>query len=168
MSQPKEQGECEACQDVFHNVFGTDVTKLNYVGDIFVGIEALLLASLLWYKRIDAELAKKVGLIALCLFLIRYFIQRLTNCRANVNVQRPLLSSSDRWYILSGHTIAASLMAYLIIQAPNVPGLAKGLAGLLAVGTVTASIITREHYTVDIILTFIIVYLAVKVYAPAS
>jgi len=157
--------QCEKCQDVVHNLIGSQVTKYNYMGDVFLILELILFLVFIGLDKVDIQQVKHFGVIALVLFAIRYIAMRVTNCRADVNTtQRPFSDRSDRWFILSGHTIVASFVAYVVFQSQGINLPAKIVTALLTGATIISQIITREHFTVDIILTLLIVFLVTKAY----
>lgn len=157
--------QCEKCQDLVHNLAGSQATKFNYMGEVFLVLELLIFLVLIGFSKVNIQQVKHFGTIALALYAIRYIAMQVTNCRADVNMaQRPFSDRSNRWYILSGHTLVASLVAYVVIQSRQVNMPVKVVTCLLTAAIIISQVVTREHFTVDIILTLFIVFLVTKAY----
>ena len=153
------------CRDIFHEFCGKYITKYNYLGDVFIFLNLSLLFYVLGTCRLNLNMAIKILLITCFLYFLRGFIASLTICKADINTDfRPISGINDHyWYIISGHTLNALMISYLVVSSSIHPFI-KGLSVILCVLVMLIQSSTREHYTCDIILTLLIVHLSVKAY----
>ena len=156
---------CSKCTDIFHEYCGKYITRYNYLGDLFIFFNILILLYILIIGKVNYDLVIKILLIGCCLFFFRGIVAGITICNADVNKDvRPWSSQhNDYWYIISGHTLNALLITYLIVKS-KVHHIIKYASIILCVLVMFFQSCTREHYTCDIIITALIVHLIIKAY----
>jgi hypothetical protein len=163
-SQDEQDKQCSQCRDIVHEWGGQKITEYNHLGDVFLFFNLATLLVVLGLNQCDYVLVTQVLIIGTVIYFLRNFVSCLTICQANVNIsRRPWMSGDCYWYILSGHTIIVLLFTYIIIHAQTNTML-KMCGITFCFLTMLFQIISREHYTVDIVLTAIIVHLALKAY----
>jgi len=152
------------CKDIFHGFIGDKIIHHNYLGDLFLCMNLLLLFLVLGTGLVNCALAIKVFIIYIVLFLIRLILSSLTVCDANVNKKcRPYGSKDTYWYIISGHTLNALFVTYIIINS-SAADIIKYASIILSLLVMIVQCLTKEHYSVDIVLTALIVHLSIKAY----
>jgi hypothetical protein len=135
------------------------------LGDLFIFFNILILLYILIIGKINYDLVIKILLIGCVLYFLRGIVAGTTICKADINKDfRPWSSKdNDYWYIISGHTLNALLITYIIVKS-NINYITKYTSIIFCILVMFFQSSTREHYTCDIILTALIVHLAVKAY----
>lgn len=155
-------GFCNNCEDVFHNMAGKDFEKYNHINDYLLYANLLLVAS--QYKHLDVKLFRKLLPILVALFIFRHFLAMITNCEAPVRRDsRPTLSLDKKWYVISGHLSVNMFTTYLILNS-SAPQYLQCLSMALTILVFCFGIVSREHYSKDMFLTFVFVSLILKNY----
>ena len=157
-------GKCNNCIDRFHEMMGHNITKYNHMGDVFVFLNIALFLYVLGSGGVITSIMMSVFKIGFVLYIIRAIIASITICDADTNREfRPWTSTDNLWYIISGHTLNAMLITYIILNSQTTE-LVKYMSILFCILVMFFQSASREHYTVDIILTILIVHLALKAY----
>lgn len=152
------------CYDKFHVWMGEEMTQYNHMGDVFVFLNIAILLYVISQGSLNCQVGLRVLLIGSVLYFIRWVLSCTTVCDANVDKRRrPWTSTSTCWYIISGHTLNALLVSFLILNSQSGDFL-KYSTVICACAVLFFQTVTREHYTVDIILTVLIVHLSIKAY----
>jgi len=155
-------GFCNNCEDVVHNWAGKKYEKYNHVNDILLCINIIIAA--LHFRCIDVKLFKKVLPLLVAVYVFRQLLAYLTNCDAPVCTEsRPTLSSDQKWYIISGHLTINMFVTYLIINS-TASMYIKYTSILITALIFIVGILSREHYSKDMVLTLVFVYMAIKLY----
>ena len=162
--QAQQDEQCSQCRDVVHEWGGKQIAQYNHLGDVFLFFNLAVLLVVLGLNQCDYLLVTQVLIIGTVIYFLRNFVASLTVCQANVNVEkRPWMSGDCYWYIISGHTVIVLLFTYIIVHSQT--NLFLKMCGIMfCFLTMLFQIISREHYTVDIVLTAIIIHLALKAY----
>lgn len=154
------------CYDIAHQFYDTELKNYNYFGDVllFCNIFIVVFGSL--GGLISFNLLRQILLIIIFLSCVRAAMTLVTTCEAETNRdQKPFTSrnTNNLWYIISGHTLLALCLTCLVWKSsyhPIIKGISLILSGLVCL----SQIITREHYTVDIILTICLVFLSCQAF----
>lgn len=154
----------DMCSDLVHRIFGAQFTQYNRMGDYLIFVQMLILAFITCTGRLSPKLVMYLVLISMVFYVLRQLCANVTVCMADLNMEHKALTSQDaRWFIMSGHTFFTLLAAYAI-QSSRVPNFLKwvswGVSGLVMFFQTA----TREHYTVDILLTAFSVYVVLKAF----
>jgi hypothetical protein len=156
---------CNQCVDVIHEFMGKHLTQYNHLGDVFVIFNAALLCLGVGMNMVQFRLLSRIFFIGVFLYMIRALCANITVCDADTNrTSRPMLSCDNVWYIISGHTMFSLLATYVITKS-RTPSIVQFLSIVCCLFVMFFQSGTREHYTVDIVLTIIIVHLAIRAYA---
>lgn len=156
--------KCNNCVDLVHEFMGKHITKYNHMGDVFVFLNVAILLYVIGTNAVTMTLIAKVFLIGLVLYFIRGLAATVTICDADTNRKyRPITSKDNYWYLVSGHTLNAMLVTYLVLNS-TVNDFVKYISVTLTLLVIFFQTATREHYSVDILLTVVIVHLALKAY----
>ena len=70
----KQHNNHGKCRDIFHEYCGKHITKYNYLGDLFIFFNILILLYILITGKINYDLAIKILLILLPKFLLARII----------------------------------------------------------------------------------------------
>lgn len=156
MTQPQ-------CKDVLHDLIGPSFSKYSHYGDalILINLSIMIVAALL--GQIPRGVLKKSFVIGLFFVCIRLFMVLTTSCRLPdyTRNNRAVLShdENDNWYMLSGHTIN-TLFITMTLWNSHLHWGWKYFSVMLSVLVCFSQASTREHYTVDILLSSFLAYLA--------
>jgi hypothetical protein len=163
-SKTCDSGNCNKCDDWIHRLCGEKMKEYNAVGDNLLIAQMVLGAILLACGYIPMRLAGRLLVLTIVFFVFRQLMAEITLCEADVNMKnRPLTSSDPRWFILSGHTFCTLILAYAIAVSSVDPWV-KVVGILTSVVVMFFQTATREHYTVDILLTAFVVYIALTAF----
>jgi len=156
MTQPQ-------CKDVLHDFIGPSFSKYNNYGDFLILIHLSILIGAAALGQIPCGVLKKSSVLVLFLLCIRLFMILTTSCRLSgcYNKTRTVLShtENDNWYILSGHTIVTLCITITLWNSHLQLGW-KYISVVLSVLVCFFQASAREHYTVDILVSSFLVYLA--------
>jgi len=139
--------------DIIHSITPEDWSKYHLLPDYFVIANTLLFLPEL--VDFDLGMINYVGNVYLYLHWLVFIGSFLTaiSCPAK----------TEHLSCLSGHTIQTLLTTLIINQISRSDGVIV-LSWVCTVGTIISAILTRNHYTIDIYSTIIIVYLSYQQY----
>jgi len=151
------------CQDHLHDWAGRSFDRYNHWGDVLVLCNVGVLAAAACQHYVTADAWKTLLLLCLFFYSLRGLMALLTSCRCDANAQQRqwIIPGPDPevWFLLSGHT-ALTLLGTTTLWASSAPAPWKyGSWGLSAL-VIFFQAATREHYTVDVLLTAFMVALA--------
>jgi len=150
------------CVDICHFFTCPQYNQYNHIGDCFIGFQVMLFFISLYYA--DASLVYRFAGLFMAIMIFREVVSLVTRCPSCVNTSnRPFLGGDDRWYVISGHLFTSIIMTYITWRS-HVNGLLKIMMGLLTSIIFFVQIITREHYTKDMLITALIGFLLIKAY----
>lgn len=165
------------CKDIIHDNY-RKLSKYNYMGNFLLFFQ-LSLATLIVIS--NARPPNKIIFILLSiwifLMIFRLIIYKCTSCNINslslkqgdktpqktknpLNKRKPIWGC-DRWYIISGHTVSTIILSFLIMNS-SIHYSIKILSILLSICIIVSQVITKEHKTVDVIITFFLTYFMVS------
>jgi hypothetical protein len=149
-------------KDYLHNLCWPSLRQYNYAGDILILSNFFLAALALPYLNYNAS--KKAVYLGIAFYSLRELLSIITYCEtAACKEHRPWFGGDTRWYVISGHLLASSLITYALVQS-DVSDLLKDFSTAITMMVFATQIATREHYTTDMVLTAVMVYLALKCY----
>lgn len=138
-----------------------NLSKYYLLVDIFVSI--LIIAVVITYWS-DPKLVTFI-LMAITVFLMKYIIQILTilpdptvdlNCKTRYNLLFKLIFGNCNDMMFSGHTAIGTLCALFLTE--KFKGFVMYLYIFLAAAIAFMSIAVRNHYTIDVVMAFFVVY----------
>lgn len=149
--------------DLIHSITPLNWGDYYLVPDYFLIINTLLFIPEL--KYFDQYMLEDVGNVFISLHWIRFFAVFLTAMPSPTPLgsRHVGFSTTDHDLILSGHNIQ-SLMTTLIIGQVSSSNWIIFFSWICAIGNMLGAILTRHHYTIDVYLTVIIVYLTYNQY----
>jgi hypothetical protein len=154
------------CGDPLHDFMGKPICNWNRIGDYLISIESLIFLLILFSGRMSIDITMQLILIMIFLNCTRGVLCAVTTCTIDSNISNSTIYSDDGnnlWYFISGHTMNATLIAVAIMYS-TVPYSVKVLSVILTLLICFFQAATREHHTVDIIFTIILVYLSCLVF----
>lgn len=102
------------------------------------------------------QLLKRQVLNGICvwvaLFAIRWMVEKANPC----SMPQTHPGRDSRHFLLTGHLITAAIIAWILATSPAIPRSVVAFATLLAITIGPISILTREHYTRDVVVTWLI------------
>jgi hypothetical protein len=151
------------CQDIVHNLVGTRYEHLNQWGDYLTYFNLFLLGFSLLH--IPVPILQRSLLIFVCLYLLRWGLLVTTKCDMDIaqSKPRPLLSPNHDWFVLSGHLLTNAIITYSIWRGKS-SSFVKNLSLLSTSLVMISMVMSREHYTIDMILTLVLLFLVLQLY----
>lgn len=155
---------CTPCTDIVQGWVGRGFSRYNYLGDVVILVNLVLLLITIGLQRVDKRILWHVVVIAAFLFVFRFLLVMVTTCEIDNNRDHYSVFGKDHtWYMLSGHTITSILIVYVLASA-NVPKIIPIISGILALATMLLQIMLREHKTSDILLAAAITGLTLRAF----
>jgi hypothetical protein len=154
------------CSDPLHDFMGKNICNWNRIGDYLISFELIIFLFILFSGKINTDVTMQLILIMIFLNCARGIICAATTCSIDNNSSNSSIYADDGdnvWYFISGHTINATLMAVAIMYS-TVPYSVKVWSVILTLLICFFQAATREHHTVDIVFTIILVYLSCLVF----
>ncbi len=148
--------------DVFHSITPEKWGNYYLIPDYFLVANTLLFIGEL--KDFDKYMLNDTANVFISLHWIRVIAIFLTAMPSPAKMDRAYgFSTSAHDLILSGHNIQ-SLLTTLVINQVSQSYLVLIISWSCAIGNIFSAILNRHHYTIDVYLTIIIVYLTHKLY----
>lgn len=159
---------CSPCTDVVQGWVGSGFSRYNYLGDVVVLVNLVILLISIGLKRVDQKILWHVTVIAAFLFVFRFLLAMVTTCEIDNNREYHSLFGKDHtWYMVSGHTVVSILVVY-VLTLSDVPRIVPLLSSVLAVAAMLLQIMLREHKTCDILIATAITCLALRAFPPKN
>jgi hypothetical protein len=148
--------------DVLHSITPEKWGDYYLIPDVFVFANTFLFMGEL--HQFDKYMLNDVTNVFISLHWIRVIAIFLTVMPSPTRGGRAYgFSTSEHDLILSGHNIQ-SLLTTLIITQVTQSNLVLSMSWFCAIGNMLSAILNRHHYTIDVYLTIIIVYLTHQQY----
>lgn len=156
--------KCIPCRDIIQELYGDKLHHMNYLADVFYILNVVLVLFVIGMGQVNKTFAIRIAVLYVCLMIFRQILMKVTECDLDVNAKhRPRLSSDTKWYIVSGHTVGALMLTIILLNSQccsEIQILSLWLSGLV----MYFLIITKEHKTVDIMITIALVWLTFKAF----
>uniref|UniRef100_A0A6C0E7S5 Sphingomyelin synthase-like domain-containing protein n=1 Tax=viral metagenome TaxID=1070528 RepID=A0A6C0E7S5_9ZZZZ len=148
--------------DILHNITPERWGDYYLIPDLFLITNTLLFIPELY--NFDKYMLNSAANVFISLHWIRVIAIFLTAMPSPAKNDRAYgFSTSAHDLILSGHNIQ-SLLTTLIITQVTQSSLILYTSWLCAIGNIFSAILNRHHYTIDVYLTIIVVYLTHQQY----
>jgi hypothetical protein len=150
------------CDDYFHNLFGDGYLEYNHLNDTFLIGNIFIFVVALLCNYVSTPLLKRFIVLYLLFYIFRWLLVCLTTCYPRcMNTTRTWLLPDEKWHFISGHTLTSLLVTIFLYQS-QAPEYLKMISGILTLILIMTLLSTREHYSADILLTVVLVFLVVS------
>ena len=141
------------CVDILHQTFPHrpiyyQVSNLVFVWNI------LILIGMYGTGGIGNDQLSHLTITGLILFIFRYVMSMVTPCR----VDNTPMSSPHVWHMISLRLAISSLVTMYIWQTPTSWSI-KGASLLFSIVVAFMDVLSRTHYSSDVVFTLVIVFL---------
>jgi len=134
------------------------------MGDVMLFLNVVLVLVIVSRHRIGANMLYKTLVVYIMLMIFRQCAMNVTQCELDVYKMRRAYTSQDYyWYIISGHTLLSLFLTFIVVYSSSFQWI-KIFSVILSVMVMFFQAATREHKTVDILITLVIALLAMKAF----
>lgn len=156
------------CTDVVHESMGRSFTQYNKMGDLFIFANLGLLILSICGHWILRPLVCNALMAALVLTCLRGLVAWTTQCKCDANTDNATMTSrpnNNVWFIISSHTMVSLMITSVLWFSPQVPLVVKYASVVCSALVALFQAATREHYSIDILICCVLVYLVMVLFA---
>lgn len=146
--------------DIVYDFVEKNYDNYNDLGDAV----ALLNVGILFFALPHLAKYYTTRILSLFIFLMifREVVSVVTFCESHVNKEyRPLFGGDSRLYTISGHLVSNMLITSAVCES-QIPLIVKFTSILLTFCIFFVQIVTREHYSKDMLITSLLCFFALK------
>lgn len=141
------------CVDILHQTFPYQPIYYQVSNFVFVW-NILILIGMYGTGGIGNDQLSHLTITGLILFVFRYVMSMVTPCR----VDNTPMSSPHVWHMISLRLAISSLVTMYIWQTPTSWSI-KGASLLFSIVVAFMDVLSRTHYSSDVVFTLVIVFL---------
>jgi hypothetical protein len=137
-----------------------NLSKYNMAQDVLLAINFILL----FFSTYTSPISYKIYFLTIVYVLIVYQIRKIASDSVNCTIPdmnkggRTPFDPDIRWYPISGHLLSSGMCTVLIYFNCTNSNLFR-ISLFLTIALSITSILIREHYTYDIVITYAILYI---------
>lgn len=157
--------QCNDCKDIIQTYgpsYTHDTHSINLVLAFNIG---LMLFYYLQHRSKTHDSIKPLVITALMLLLFDCVLHMTTTCHVNTNYDDDVTTTAtiQPWRIISKRVVLSGLVTLFVLQDSDIPLGFRWVSVGCTLFVAASEILSRRHYTVDILLTVVLSYLGFRV-----
>lgn len=143
-------------KDPIHDGTPTTLNKFFFLPDVILLLNAsVVITGITLSDTPKLHQPPAFFIIVLLIYFIIMRVRRMLNRKMDCNIRDTHASRHDKtWHIITGHLLTSALLTFSFWHGTNAAPVFKRISLILTLLMGPVSALTREHFTIDVIVTW--------------